>query len=269
MNISETKNFAHIPCVYCIRNTVNGKVYIGSTADLHRRMVRHKSLLLNGNHYVKKLQKEFNQFGIDAFDVFTIHEFVNNESKAERIHLEGKYIQQYHSDSDGYNTVDNITNVHVPFLEHPNEIQNRIDRSKKAVISINRFTGEKEKEFSSVAEAASFYGGETTNISAVCKGNLRYAYNKVFVYADEYDNTVDYRKEHHCKGVKQSDEHKRKRFESSKRCNRVYKYDTEGNLLAEYYSTAEAERQNNITKDCLRYHINKLYNGYIYTKTKI
>ena len=53
--------------VYEIRNLVNGKVYIGSTNCLHRRIAEHRRSLVCGRHYSTHLQGAWNKYGADAF----------------------------------------------------------------------------------------------------------------------------------------------------------------------------------------------------------
>lgn len=54
--------------VYMIRCTVNGKVYIGSSADLLRREQDHRKLLRRGEHFSRHLQSAWNKYGPDAFE---------------------------------------------------------------------------------------------------------------------------------------------------------------------------------------------------------
>jgi group I intron endonuclease len=54
--------------VYKITNTVDGKVYIGSTAtDMDTRWTTHRSALRGGKHYNAHLQRAWNKYGESAF----------------------------------------------------------------------------------------------------------------------------------------------------------------------------------------------------------
>lgn len=61
--------------VYAIRNTLSQKVYIGSSTNLRKRWLQHRSLLNNGSHPNKGLQKDWNDYGEDAF-AFSVLEVV-------------------------------------------------------------------------------------------------------------------------------------------------------------------------------------------------
>lgn len=53
--------------IYGIENTVNGKVYYGSTVDRDDRWRRHKRALKDGKHRNRHLQRAWNKYGEDAF----------------------------------------------------------------------------------------------------------------------------------------------------------------------------------------------------------
>lgn len=61
--------------IYQITNTANGKVYVGSSVRLRRRLSEHQNKLARGSHENDRLQKAFNKYGADAF-VFAIIETV-------------------------------------------------------------------------------------------------------------------------------------------------------------------------------------------------
>jgi group I intron endonuclease len=61
--------------IFQIKNTANGKVFLGSSLDLNGPLNGHKFKLSTGIHRNESLQKEWNQFGADKF-VFEILEEV-------------------------------------------------------------------------------------------------------------------------------------------------------------------------------------------------
>lgn len=87
--------------IYLIRNTQNGKVYVGSSADTTNRIRGHKCQLRKGSHTSRHLQAAWNKYGEDAF-VFT----VKRECEvADLLVIEQQYIDLFLSaDADcGYN----------------------------------------------------------------------------------------------------------------------------------------------------------------------
>lgn len=68
--------------VYILTNKVNGAIYIGSTIDLDRRLMQHRSLLCNRTHHTKLLQESF-----EVSDVFQLN-FIPCNDKASANALE-------------------------------------------------------------------------------------------------------------------------------------------------------------------------------------
>jgi hypothetical protein len=57
----------------------NGKVYIGQSTNVVRRIICHKSLLKNGIHYNEYLQKAFQKHGEESFSFSVLCECEENE----------------------------------------------------------------------------------------------------------------------------------------------------------------------------------------------
>lgn len=62
--------------VYSIRNSLNGKSYVGSSIDLGARFMDHKARLRHNRHYSKDLQADWNLEGEEFFE-FVVLEFCN------------------------------------------------------------------------------------------------------------------------------------------------------------------------------------------------
>ena len=76
--------------VYVIRNTANGKCYVGSSQDMRRRWSEHLNALKRGAHHARHLQNAFNRDGAAAFS-FSVLAFVPELSllaKVEQIHID-------------------------------------------------------------------------------------------------------------------------------------------------------------------------------------
>ena len=53
--------------IYKITNKITSKIYIGSSIDVRRRIMKHKSLLRRGKHHSKYLQNSWDKYGEEAF----------------------------------------------------------------------------------------------------------------------------------------------------------------------------------------------------------
>lgn len=86
--------------IYCIQNQIDGKCYIGKSVNIPKRWKEHKSLLRNGHHHNRHLQKAWNCYGEESFN-FKVLEYANPMELAE---LEIAYISKYKSfGENGYN----------------------------------------------------------------------------------------------------------------------------------------------------------------------
>ena len=67
--IREYKETTRPAGVYCIRNTVNKKVFVGKSNDLPAILNRQQAQLRAGTHPNPKLHKDLLRFGAAAFEV--------------------------------------------------------------------------------------------------------------------------------------------------------------------------------------------------------
>ncbi len=100
--------------VFQVKNTVNGKVLLGSSLNLDGPLNSHKFMLTIGSHRNKVLQKEWNEYGADKF-VFEILEVVkfkdepNFNLNDELTLLEQIWLEKLQPFGEkGYNTDANI-----------------------------------------------------------------------------------------------------------------------------------------------------------------
>jgi len=66
--------------IYTIVQRSTGKQYIGSTSDVKARMARHFSDLKNNRHHNLHLQRAFNKYGQDDFEVVILEENKGDEN---------------------------------------------------------------------------------------------------------------------------------------------------------------------------------------------
>ncbi|MBE7554841.1 MAG: GIY-YIG nuclease family protein [Anaerolineales bacterium] len=103
--------------VFQVKNTVNGKILLGSSLNLDGPSNRHKFLLTIGGHPNQVLQQEWNEYGPDKF-IFEILEVVqvkdepNFKLDEELSLLEEIWIEELQPFGErGYNTDVNIRQV--------------------------------------------------------------------------------------------------------------------------------------------------------------
>lgn len=121
--------------IYQIRNTLDNKVYIGSTNCFNRRKDEHFTLLKNNKHINKHLQNAFNKYGEKAF-IFEILECIKNEN--ELILKEQEWFNKINPCNKfiGYNILNEATDVkRVPITE---ETKKKISESRKGTIAWNK-----------------------------------------------------------------------------------------------------------------------------------
>lgn len=86
------------PGIYCIKNISTGKVYIGQTTEISKRIYDHLSRLRNNCHHNDYLQKAWNKYGEKDFE-FTVLRICSVEDLDE---AEIFYIEQYNSTDKRY-----------------------------------------------------------------------------------------------------------------------------------------------------------------------
>lgn len=106
MKLSEIHNIKNHAGVYCIRNKINGKCYIGQSIKLRKRLYKHITNYKT-NLYDAPLYRAFSKYGLDAFEVIILNTFTdtNNPKLKDTLdELEKKYIKEYNSyGPTGYN----------------------------------------------------------------------------------------------------------------------------------------------------------------------
>ena len=106
MKLTDIHNIKNHAGVYCIRNTINGKCYIGQSLKLRRRIFKHITNFKT-SMYDAPLYRAFNKYGLDKFEVIILNSFTdtNNPKLKDTLdELEKKYIKEYNSyGSTGYN----------------------------------------------------------------------------------------------------------------------------------------------------------------------
>lgn len=75
--------------IYAIRNTINGKIYIGRTSQTVReRAILHFRALKNGKHNSPSMQADYNKYGMEVFQVYEIEKDVPWNSDKEYYYMD-------------------------------------------------------------------------------------------------------------------------------------------------------------------------------------
>ncbi|HEY0005287.1 MAG TPA: GIY-YIG nuclease family protein [Pyrinomonadaceae bacterium] len=89
--------------IYCIRNSITGERYVGSSVNIEARWLVHKAQLNRRCHHSFKLQAAWNRYGQRTFFFEIIEEIIDKENKtlAQR---EQHWLDHYDSYRNGYNS---------------------------------------------------------------------------------------------------------------------------------------------------------------------
>jgi group I intron endonuclease len=94
--------------VYAIQHSATGKIYVGCTNDVERRIHQHITQLSNNKHPNKRMQDDFNNFGGDYFYYVLFKAYAAYDAfMMERIFMS---LLDTRNEMKGYNTEDNSKN---------------------------------------------------------------------------------------------------------------------------------------------------------------
>lgn len=157
--------------IYKILNTVNNKVYIGSSVNIQNRWNKHKALLRHNKHENPKLQNSWNKYGEEVFEFIIIEECDENVL----LEKEQNYLDKLDFENICLN-VSKIANTCIITKEVRNKIKEtlRVKRelglipktNTKKCYQYNRFTGELIKEWNVINDANRHYNtpNKTTSV---------------------------------------------------------------------------------------------------------
>jgi hypothetical protein len=95
--------------IFRVRNRLNDKSFVGKSVDLPSMLNRQQAQLQMGGHMNKALQKDWNEFGAEAFefevlDTLTVPEQGNYDPAADLLALEELWLDKLKPFGDrGYN----------------------------------------------------------------------------------------------------------------------------------------------------------------------
>lgn len=111
--------------IYCYTNLINGKIYIGQTNNIERRIREHKSNAFNSKsvNYNNIIHKAFRKYGYENFSI-DILETLENASREEVNDREIYWIKEKHSliSENGYNVLEGGQNGYQKSLLNKEQI---------------------------------------------------------------------------------------------------------------------------------------------------
>lgn len=173
------KSLEKIPAVYSLRNTLNGKYYIGETMNLKRRMEEY----FHSSNRVKVdriIHKAIEKYGLENF-LFEYY-YLPSFKKEDLLQLEEEMIRRYGSlTPNGYNVCKRGNDcVGIKFTK---ETRKKMSKSKsREVHQYAPLSGEYIKTFDSVDNAAKEVGGNPPNISLVAGGKRKSAHGYIWSF---------------------------------------------------------------------------------------
>lgn len=145
----------NISCVYKIENKKNSLFYIGSTKNLHKRVLRHKNELFLGKHHNQYMQHVYNKHG-KIFEYHIVETCLPKDLLAREQYWIDKLNPKYNIGPVGGG--DNYTN-------HPNK-----ELIKEKLVTILKLC-KRMPRFKS--DNSNWRGGKTYFTCPICKKELR------------------------------------------------------------------------------------------------
>lgn len=186
MTLEEGKLVEEIPGIYCFRNIVNQKCYIGQAVNLRNRFKSHISNFRN-MRYDNLLYRAFSKYGLEQFE-YLVLEYVEMQENIKDIldKLEKNYIQKYNSYEKGYNQTKGGDYGILGYKMTEEQKQKISEKSKKAatdgryILYVYDTEQNQLLQFINSTEAAKVLGGKPNSINSAMR---RQFYLKRYIIA--------------------------------------------------------------------------------------
>lgn len=172
--------------IYKIMNNINGKFYIGSSTDIHRRYQRHLADLKKDKHDNSHLQNAWNLYG----NVFVLN-IVKECEISELIVEEQKELSEWFGNEVCYNLTEIAGQPVAPGEVRSEEVRRKISLSQKGK---SRWTMEQRKQMSidrkgrkHKPETIKKFLGRKSSYENIRKAQL---FNLGRTYSEEHRNAI-------------------------------------------------------------------------------
>lgn len=187
--------------IYAIYNKINGKLYIGSSSELTKRLRQHLSNLKANRHTNKHLQRAYNKYGGENFEMQILAKVPENEilyyeqNLIDTLGIENLYnILPTANSRRGWKPSDETRALwskqrrgikpteETKLAARKTYRDNGGNKNKIAILQIDVFTDECIKEWDSAYSASQELNIQRNKITAVCRGRRNTAGNYKWKY---------------------------------------------------------------------------------------
>lgn len=222
--------------IYCIRNQINNKIYIGSTKrSFGERKDKHSTLLRKNKHHNEHLQNAWNYYGEENFSFEIL--FICSPEECEK--HETQFIKLYSSNNRklGYN-IASVVGYGFEYKRSEKRLKEQSERKKKKSTDLNGlYTNERGiskpfkeydmngnllKEYKNAIQYVNENNGGRGIISIILTKRKLFYRNKIILFSNETLTKEDI--------IKVNLKHKKKE---------VYLYDINDKIINEFKSVIE------------------------------
>jgi group I intron endonuclease len=175
--------------VYCIKNLITNKYYVGSSSKFKVRKRQHLAELRKNKHHSSKLQNSWNKYGESSFQFVILEEVIDFSFLIER---EQFWIDLLDSHRNGYNCNKKAGNYTAgekhPMFGKAAHNKGSISPLRKKIVSYCVYSGAVDY-FESVRSAADIFGPQflgCISLDKIEKNKLRKFKDRFWFYLEDF-----------------------------------------------------------------------------------
>lgn len=142
--VFDVSNTNKICGIYCIKNKVNSKVYIGKGFNARKRIMEHLSDLKRNAHVNKHLQSSYNKYGANNFEIYLLEKLPSDTSPEDLIIREQYWIDECDKNLIYNKILDVINHNGNSFL---NKNHSEETRTKMSLAKVGKYFGSNNPNF--------------------------------------------------------------------------------------------------------------------------